>query len=144
MELVNWLLRKYADEQSLSDQDALFHGASQEDGETENDFYVRLKGRRRGQGRGRAIARRNRVGKLAVQSAETQVGEDVPPVRKARTPKSLREGEKLLVVHSLGATEDPSGAPFLLHSSGVSLLPHTMEQQEPSLQERLDGRVRRA
>jgi len=44
MELVNWLLRKYADEQSLSDQDALFHGASQEDGETESDFYVRLKG----------------------------------------------------------------------------------------------------
>jgi len=37
-ELVNWLLRKYADEQSLSDQDALFHGAAQEDGETENDF----------------------------------------------------------------------------------------------------------
>jgi len=28
MEHVNWLLRKYADEQSLSDQDALFHGAS--------------------------------------------------------------------------------------------------------------------
>jgi len=47
MELVNWLLRKYADEQSLSDQDALFHGASQEDGETENDFSVRLKGLRR-------------------------------------------------------------------------------------------------
>jgi len=44
MELVNWLLRKYADEQSLSDQDALFHGASQEDFETENDFYVRLRG----------------------------------------------------------------------------------------------------
>ena len=47
MELVNWLLRKYADEQSLSYQDALFHGASQEDGETENDFYVRLRGLRR-------------------------------------------------------------------------------------------------
>jgi len=44
MELVNWLLRKYADEQSPSDQDALLHGASQEDGETENDFYVRLRG----------------------------------------------------------------------------------------------------
>jgi len=47
MELVNWLLRKYADEQLLSDQDALFHGASREDGETENDFYVRLRGLRR-------------------------------------------------------------------------------------------------
>jgi len=47
MELVNWLLRKYADEQSLSDQDALFYGATQEDGETENDFYVRLRGLRR-------------------------------------------------------------------------------------------------
>jgi len=47
MELVNWLLRKYADEQSLSDQEALFHEASQEDGETENDFYVRLRGLRR-------------------------------------------------------------------------------------------------
>jgi len=47
MELVNWLLRQCADEQSLSDQDALFHGASQEDGETENDFYVRLRGLRR-------------------------------------------------------------------------------------------------
>jgi len=47
MELVNWLLRKYADEQSLSDQDALLHGASQEDGETENYFYVLLRGLRR-------------------------------------------------------------------------------------------------
>jgi len=44
MELVNWILRKYADEQSLSDQDALFHGASQENGETENDFYGRFRG----------------------------------------------------------------------------------------------------
>jgi len=44
MELVNWLLRKYADEQSLSDQDVLFHGASQEDREAENDFYVRFRG----------------------------------------------------------------------------------------------------
>jgi len=40
-ELVTWLLRDYADEQSLSDQDDLSHGASQEDGETENEFYVR-------------------------------------------------------------------------------------------------------
>jgi len=47
MELVNWLLHIYADEQSLSDKDALFHGASQEDGEAENDFYVRLRGLRR-------------------------------------------------------------------------------------------------
>jgi len=47
MELFNWLFRKYADEQSLSDQDALFHGASQEDGETDNDIYVRLSGLRR-------------------------------------------------------------------------------------------------
>jgi len=47
MELVKWLLRKYANEKSLSDQDALFHGASQEDGETENDFYVRVRGLRR-------------------------------------------------------------------------------------------------
>jgi len=47
MEPVNWLLRKYADEQSLSDQNALVHGASQEDGESENDFYVRLRGLRR-------------------------------------------------------------------------------------------------
>jgi len=47
MKPVNWLLHKYADEQSLRDQDALFHGASQEDGETENDFYVRLRGLRR-------------------------------------------------------------------------------------------------
>jgi len=47
MKLVNWLLRKYANEHSLSDQDALFQGASQEDGETENDFYVCLPGLRR-------------------------------------------------------------------------------------------------
>jgi len=47
MELINWLLRKYADEQSLSDQDGLFHGASREHGETENDFYVRHRGLRR-------------------------------------------------------------------------------------------------
>jgi len=47
MELVNWVLRQYADEQTLSDEDALFHRASQEDGETENDFYVRLRGLRR-------------------------------------------------------------------------------------------------
>jgi len=33
MEMVTWLLRKYADEQLLSDQDALFHGASQENEE---------------------------------------------------------------------------------------------------------------
>ena len=44
MELVNLLLRKYADEQSRCDQDALIHGASQEDGETETDFYVLLWG----------------------------------------------------------------------------------------------------
>ena len=44
MELVNWLLHKYADEQSLSDQDALFYGATQGDGEAENDFYMRLWG----------------------------------------------------------------------------------------------------
>jgi len=47
MELVKWLLRIYADEQSLSDQDALFHGASQEDVETQNYFYVCLWGLRR-------------------------------------------------------------------------------------------------
>jgi len=47
MELVNSLFRKYADEQSLSDQDALFHGASQEDGEAKNEFYVLLRGLRR-------------------------------------------------------------------------------------------------
>jgi len=46
-EVVNWLLRKYADEQSLRNQDALFHEASQEDGETEIDFYVRRRGFRR-------------------------------------------------------------------------------------------------
>jgi len=43
MELVNRHLRLYADEQSLSDQEALFHGASQEHGETEKYFYVRLR-----------------------------------------------------------------------------------------------------
>jgi len=37
VELINWLLRKYADEQSLSDQDALFHGAAQGADEAEND-----------------------------------------------------------------------------------------------------------
>jgi len=47
LELVNWLLRKYADEQSLSDQDALFHAASQRDDETESEYYVRLRGLRR-------------------------------------------------------------------------------------------------
>ena len=47
MELINWLLREYADEQSLSDQDALFHGASQEDGRTENDVFLHLRGLRR-------------------------------------------------------------------------------------------------
>jgi len=47
MELVKSLLRIYADEQSLSDQDALFHGASQEDVETQNYFYVCLSGLRR-------------------------------------------------------------------------------------------------
>jgi len=36
MELVNWLLLKHVDEQSLSDQDALIHVASHEDDETEN------------------------------------------------------------------------------------------------------------
>ena len=47
LELVNWLLRKYADEQTLSDQEALFHAASQEDDETESDYYVRLRDLRR-------------------------------------------------------------------------------------------------
>jgi len=47
MELVTWLLRDYADEQSLSDQDDLSHGASPESGETENDFYVLLSELRR-------------------------------------------------------------------------------------------------
>jgi len=37
-ELVNLLLRKYADEESLSDQDAPFQGAAQEGDETEIDF----------------------------------------------------------------------------------------------------------
>jgi len=46
LELINWLIRKYADEQSLSDQDALFHGATQGADETENDYYVRLRGLR--------------------------------------------------------------------------------------------------
>jgi len=44
LELINWLLREYADEQSLSDQDAMFHGAAQEAEGTENAFYVRLRG----------------------------------------------------------------------------------------------------
>jgi len=47
LELINWLLRKYADEQALSDKDALFHGAAQGADETENDYYVRLRGLRR-------------------------------------------------------------------------------------------------
>ena len=47
LELVNWRLRKYADEQSLSNQDALFHAASQEDDEVESEYYVRLRGLRR-------------------------------------------------------------------------------------------------
>jgi len=44
MELFNWHLRNFADEQSLSDQEALFHGAFQEDGKTKNEFYVRHRG----------------------------------------------------------------------------------------------------
>jgi len=47
LKLINWLLRKYADEQSLSDQDALFHGAAQGADETENEYYERLRGLRR-------------------------------------------------------------------------------------------------
>jgi len=47
MELVNWLLRKYADEKSLSDQDALLHRASKEDVETKIEFNVRLRRFRR-------------------------------------------------------------------------------------------------
>jgi len=38
MEMVSWLLLKYADEQSLSDQDALFHGSSQQSDVAENEF----------------------------------------------------------------------------------------------------------
>jgi len=45
--LINWLLRKNADENSLSDKDALFHGAAQEADETESEYYVRLRGLRR-------------------------------------------------------------------------------------------------
>jgi len=47
LEMVNWIFLKYADEQSLCDQDALFHGVSQEDVETKKVFYVRLRGLRR-------------------------------------------------------------------------------------------------
>jgi len=47
LELINWLLRTYAGEQSLSDQDALFHAAAQEADEIESEYYVRLRGRRR-------------------------------------------------------------------------------------------------
>jgi len=38
LELINWLLRKYADEKSLSDHDALFYGATQEADETEREY----------------------------------------------------------------------------------------------------------
>ena len=44
MELVTWLLRKYADEQLLSDQDALFHGASQENEEERTSSTYALGG----------------------------------------------------------------------------------------------------
>ena len=37
LELINWLLRKYAAEQSPSDQEVLFYGAAQEADETESD-----------------------------------------------------------------------------------------------------------
>jgi len=47
LDLINWLLCKYVDEQSLSDKDALFHGAAQEADETQSDYYVRLRGLRR-------------------------------------------------------------------------------------------------
>jgi len=43
LELINWLLRTYADEQSPSDQDALLHGAAQEADETESDYYIRVR-----------------------------------------------------------------------------------------------------
>jgi len=44
MKLVNWLFRKYSDEQSLGDQVVQYDGASQEDDETENGIYVRIRG----------------------------------------------------------------------------------------------------
>jgi len=47
LELINWLLRKYADEQLLSEQDAMIHGAAQGAEETENEYYVRVRGLRR-------------------------------------------------------------------------------------------------
>ena len=47
LELINWPLRKYADEQSLSDPDALFHGAAQAADETDNEYCVRLRRLRR-------------------------------------------------------------------------------------------------
>ena len=46
-ELVNLLLRNYADEESLSDQDAPFQGAAQEGDETEIDFQERIRELRR-------------------------------------------------------------------------------------------------
>lgn len=43
LEMVNWLLRRYADENLLSEQDEAFNTASQaEDGELEDEFYERL------------------------------------------------------------------------------------------------------
>jgi len=47
MELINWLLHKYADEQSLRNQDTLFHGDAQEADETESEYYVCFQGLRR-------------------------------------------------------------------------------------------------
>lgn len=46
MVLVKWHLRTYADEKAPSGQDTLFHGASREDSETENEVHVRLPGLR--------------------------------------------------------------------------------------------------
>lgn len=42
LELVNWLLRAYADEHLLNEQEAIFNGASQEEDETETAFHRRL------------------------------------------------------------------------------------------------------
>jgi len=69
---------------------------------------------------------------------------DIPPIREGGVTKALHEDQDPIVVKSLGASEDPSGAPIRKEPRLLPELLHEAEELQPGLQERPNGRVGRA
>jgi len=51
------------------------------------------------------------VRQVPIQGSYAETGVDIPPIREAGIPQTLREDQGPLVIQRLGATEDPSGSP---------------------------------